>query len=307
MAKEAKEKDRPSVYQVVTERVCALLEAGTVPWHLPWVADAAGARLPMNLASRRPYRGVNVFVLACQGFASPYWLTFHQCKQAGGSVRKGEHGTPVILWRWVDKEDPKTGETKSIPLHRVYTVFNVDQCTGLGDLVPTPDDVTAPTPQGATERAIAIAEAYMQSGGPGLVDGPMSLYDPSADVVAMPDSARFESLDAYCSVLFHELAHSTGHPTRLDREGEGDSGDAAHRYAFEELVAEMSAAYLCAHAGIDVAPVVENQAAYLDHWLGFFRQDPRALVNAAQRAQKAADLILGVHPAEASTSSTAAA
>ena len=116
-----------SVYEIITERILEKLEQGTVPWHKPW--KAAGS-WPQNLVSGREHRGVNVFLLASQGFTSPFWMTFKQAKTLGGSVRKGERSTPVVFWKWIERasEDPETGETetKKIPLVRYYNVFNVE-------------------------------------------------------------------------------------------------------------------------------------------------------------------------------------
>ena len=122
---------RKSVYEIITERILEKLEQGTVPWHKPWAAGGS----PQNLISGKEYRGVNVFLLGSQGFASPYWVSFKQAKQLGGSVRKGERATPVVFWKWIERasENPETGdtETKQIPLIRYYSVFNVEQCDGI--------------------------------------------------------------------------------------------------------------------------------------------------------------------------------
>src|SRR5207249_3033909 len=123
---------RPTVYDIITERICAQLEKGVVAWHKPWKGGDLGA--PRNLMSGHAYRGVNVFLLSCAPYSSPHWLTYRQAIQRGGSVTKGEHGYPVVFWKWLERADTdEQGReaSKRVPLLRYYTVFNVEQCTGI--------------------------------------------------------------------------------------------------------------------------------------------------------------------------------
>ena len=286
-----------AIYDMVTDRIIALLEQGVVPWRKTWAGGDAGG-LPVNLVSRKPYRGVNVFLLACAAYGSPYWLTFNQAKARGGCVRKGEKGMPVIFWKWLEgKEDPETGKKGRIPLLRYYTVFNAEQCDGLK--LPEP----AEQPEERQHTPLEAAEAIMA----GMPNAPeirfgasQPAYSPLLDQILMPEASRFESGEEYYSTLFHEGVHATGHESRLGRFAgrEALAGYGSDPYAREELVAEMGAAYLCATAGIS-APVEENQAAYLQGWLKRLRGDSKLVVVSAAQAQKAADYILA-RPAEAS-------
>ena len=279
-----------NAYGVITERILALLESGTVPWHQPWATTNGDCR-PRNLVSRTPYRGINAFLLPAMGYASPYWLTFRQAQELGGHVRKGEKACPVVFWKWLDVVDEQTGEKKRIPFLRYYSAFNAAQCDGIA--TPALEQTTRQhTP---IEAAQAIVEAMPKR--PEIMHGSnRAAYSPALDRVAMPDAGRFESAESYYDVLFHELAHSTGHESRLNRKGAFGSDGAwsefgSQSYSKEELVAEMSAAFLCGHAGI-VERVIDNSAAYIAGWLTRLRDDSKLVVQAAAQAQKAADFIL---------------
>jgi antirestriction protein ArdC len=231
--------------------------------------------------------GINSFVLNSLAFDSPYWLTFKQAKDLGGNVKRGEHGTPVIFWKWLDREKDD-GKRETFPMLRYYTVFNAAQCEGLADKLPG-------TP---ATREILPCESVIASyrDGPGIhIDGgDRAFYRPSTDSVHMPARESFESPESWYSILFHELTHSTGHEKRLARfEGPDQFLFASTSYSKEELVAEMGAAFLCGETGI--SQDVENSAAYLASWLRALRQskNSRLIVEAAGKAQKAADLILG--------------
>jgi antirestriction protein ArdC len=287
-----------SVFDVITQRIIELLDAGTVPWRKPWRRGASG--MPQNMITRRPYRGINVFLLSCAPYTSPYWLTFKQAKQLGGSVRKGERGFPIVFWSWIGGEEEGSEDSPSDatanagrrPLLRYYTVFNVEQCDGVE--VPSSDDVAVSCidPIEEAERLVA-----------GMPNAPViednegrAFYRPATDRVGMPRRGLFESAAEYYSTLFHELGHATGHTSRLNRKAvvEGSVfGDSD--YSQEELVAEMTAAYLCAVSGIAPA-TIENSAAYIQGWLKKLRDDKTVVVYAAAQAQKAADYVLGAQP-----------
>ena len=278
---------KPDVYQIITDRLLALLEQGTVPWRKPWNYGREGG--PLNLASRRHYQGINCFLLACTSFGSPYWLTYRQAQGLGGTVRKGEKGSAVIFWKIFEKEDPEAEDGKKrLPMLRYYTVFNVEQCQGI--TAPTPDETTW-NEHDPIEAAEAVQLAMPNR--PSVeIGGTRACYSPGLDRVRVPDLFRYERPEEYYSTLFHELAHSTGHKTRLNREGITDHhffGDAV--YSREELVAEMSAAFLCGHVGIENA-TIQNSAAYLQSWIKTLRGDKKLAITAGAQAQKAADYIL---------------
>ena len=275
-------------YDVVTDRIIAKLEAGVVPWRKPWSGRAG---MPKNLTSGKEYRGVNVFLLHCLGYESPYFLTFNQAKKLGGYVCQGERGCPVVFWKWFEKED-ENGETKRLPVLRYYTVFNVAQCK----------DVEAPAIE-VPERqhnSIEAAEQLVQAmpNAPEIRHGLRGAsYNPTEDAVQMPRPEVFESGEAYYSTVFHELTHSTGHPSRLSRKLETLTSFGSRDYSREELVAEMGAAFLCGEVSI-LETNIEQSAAYIDGWLRRLRNDRRLVVTAAAQAQKASDYILGQKFAE---------
>lgn len=291
---------RRDVYQEVTDRIVGLLDAGTAPWKHPLKAGAGGDGLPRNLASGKAYRGVNVFLLAmtqwAAGYESPHWTTFRQAKERGGTVKKGERGTPVIFWKLWEKEDEKTGDIERIPTLKRYTVFNAAaQCEGLELPSPPPESDAEPFEPIPTCEAIA---AGFPDGPTVTVEGARPRYRPSADTVFMPEAGRFVSPEEYYATLFHELGHATGAEKRLHRGIEDSSGPfGGSAYGKEELVAEMAAAFLCAAGGIGPA-TVENSAAYLQGWAKTLKGDKRLVVNAAAAGQKAADWVRGIKPGD---------
>jgi antirestriction protein ArdC len=283
----------PDPYQVLTDRIIALLEKGNVPWQQPW---QGGEMMPRNLMSKKPYRGVNVFLLHAMSYQSPFWVTFNQAKELGGSVRKGEHACPVVFWKWlqVEAQGEPTGK-KNVPFLRYYSVFNVSQCEGI------PQE-KIPALNGNTREHSPIVEAErivlnMPKKPEIRHGGGRACYSPRLDLVAMPQPETFRSGQDYYSVLFHELTHATGHESRLNRKGVGGadgewSAFGSTPYAREELLAEMGAAFLSGQAGI-VERTIENSAAYVQSWLQRLKDDNRLVVQAAAQAQKAADFILG--------------
>jgi antirestriction protein ArdC len=289
---------KSDVYQVVTDRIIGLLEQGVVPWQKPW---RGGEMLPRNLVSKREYRGVNVFLLQAMSYQSPFWLTFNQAKELGGTVKKGERSCPVVFWKWLEvaAQDQPTGK-KNIPFLRYYSVFNVGQCDGIPqDAIPTlNDNKREHSPIEEAERIVANMPKK-----PGIQHGGgRACYSPRLDRVEMPQPETFRTGQDYYSVLFHELTHATGHESRLNRKGvagaEGEwSAFGSTPYAREELVAEMGAAFLSGHAGI-VERTIENSAAYVKSWLQRLKDDSKLVVHAAAQAQKAADFILGKHDAQ---------
>ncbi|HLL90663.1 MAG TPA: zincin-like metallopeptidase domain-containing protein [Tepidisphaeraceae bacterium] len=281
------------LYQSVTDQIVAMLEAGVVPWRSP-ILGRSKAGHPKNLNTGKQYRGVNVFLLAftayAKGYGSSYWLTFNQARERGGNVRKGEKSSMVVFWKQYETTDKETGEAVRVPVLRYYNVFNAEQVDG----VETPDAVKyQPLNFRPIEEAERIATGY--EGGPVVTHdgGQQAFYRPSTDSVHLPDRTRFATAEEYYSTLFHELSHSTGHSTRLDRKIDSDSKPfGSADYGREELVAEMSAAFLCSHAGIQPA-VISNQAAYLAGWLKQLRADKKLVIAAAGRAQRSADWIRG--------------
>jgi antirestriction protein ArdC len=290
--------NRTSLYDEITDKIIAELEAGRVPWVQPWGTAAAKAPLamPKNASTGRPYSGVNVLILwgavIERGFAGQSWLTFRQALSLGGHVRKGERGTTVVYAdRFVPRDEKRradeTGdEAQAIPFLKRFTVFNSDQCDGLPDAVAT----AAPPPPPALIEP--VVEALIKATGIDFrIGGNRAFYMPSADYVQVPPpAAYFHPIDWHRTAL-HELGHASGHPLRLNRDLGGSYG--TRKYAFEELIAELNAAFCCASLGI--VPTVRH-ADYIASWLEVLREDNRAIVRAASQANKAADYILGFLP-----------
>lgn len=276
------------VYQTITDRILAMLEAGTVPWRKPWTH----AGPPRNY-NGRPYRGINAFLLALAPFDVPVFLTFNRARELGGSVKRGEKGLPVVFWK-IDREtttDPETGDAtdRALILARLYHVFNVAQTDGI-DPAKLPDAGPTYPHEPIAEAAAIIAgmpnpPAIRHGGG-------RACYAPALDTVTLPNPERFEKAAEYYGTAFHELTHATGHASRLARKGivDGAEGFGTEPYGQEELVAEMGAAFLCARCGLEPA-TLENSAAYIAGWIKTIEANPRAVVIAAAQAQKAADYI----------------
>ncbi|QXE92418.1 DUF1738 domain-containing protein [Geomonas subterranea] len=278
------------VYDVINSRIMELLGQGTVPWRKTW---STAINTPMNLVSKKKYRGINVFILAYMPYSSPYWMTFKQVQDKGGKVRKGEKSTPVIFWKWIDRKDADDAEQEDVrngkvPMLRYYNVFNIEQVEGItAPLAPE----TIGNPFSPIHRAQEII-----AGMPLPPDirhgGNKACYSPMLDYVKLPTPEAFESPEEYYSTAFHELTHATGHACRVGRKGILEpSYFGSHEYSKEELVAEMGAAFLCGHAGIEQR-TIENSAAYIQGWLKALKNDKTLLIHAAAQAQKAADYIL---------------
>ena len=290
--------DRATLYDEITDKIIAELEAGRVPWVQPWGTAAAKAPLamPKNASTARQYSGINVLILwgavIERGFAGQSWLTFRQALSLGGHVRKGERGTTVVYADQFVPSDEKrraaeTGEeVQAIPFLKRFTVFNTDQCEALPEGIAT---AAPPPPQGLIEPTV---DALIKATGITFhIGGDRAFYAPAEDFVQVPPpQAYFEPINWHRTAL-HELGHATGHPSRLNRDQSGSYG--TKKYAFEELVAELSAAFSCASLGI--VPTVRH-ADYVGAWLDVLREDSRAIVRAASQASKAADYLLGLIP-----------
>jgi antirestriction protein ArdC len=271
-----------SAYEIITSQILTELEKGVVPWRKPWRTLP-----PANLVSKKPYRGINIFLLALAGYGSQYWLTYRQAQALGGNVRRGERGTKIMFWKFHEYETETVhGETenRTSAVIRYYTVFNLEQTEGLKALLTLP-------PARPIESAEAII-AGMQNA-PSYQQGFLACYSPSSDTLTMPSPYAFSSRAEYYSTMFHELTHSTGHAKRLAREGfDGPVEFASESYSREELIAEMGSAMLCGVAGIE-QNTLANSAAYLKSWITRLKSDSRLVISAASAAQKAADYIRG--------------
>lgn len=276
-----------NIYDIINNRISDMLQQGTIPWRKPWNAQS---NYPKNLISKKKYRGVNVFMLACQEYDSPYWLSFKQVQDKGGHIRKGEKATPVVFWKWINRtESDNTTVTSNnkIPLLRYYNVFNINQAEGLAP--PEPEETHNHFDPIETAEQIITAMPLAPEIRHG---GNRAYYSPSLDYVQLPQQHTFNTIEEYYSTTFHELAHATGHNNRLARKSILEpSYFGSHEYSKEELVAEIGAAFLCGHSGIENITLT-NSAAYIQGWLKALKNDRTLLIHAAAAAQKAADYIL---------------
>lgn len=284
--------NRTNIYEEVTNQIIAQLEAGVAPWRKPWATVGGG--MPANIVSGNAYRGVNVVLLwgtsQAKGYDSNLWGTFRQWKKLGGHVNRGERATKIVFWRVVEETvtDRATGEEQEERrfFARQYSVFNLDQCGGekLDRFRPVPVEPNEFQDFGPAEEAIAATGADIRHG------GGQALFSPLKDYIQLPVKESFKAPANYYSTALHELTHWTGHESRLDRlEKLVRFGDQS--YAAEELVAELGAAFLTATLGVPNAPIQDN-AAYLDHWLEVLKSDSKAIFTASTAATAAADYIL---------------
>ncbi|QDS97046.1 ArdC family protein [Adhaeretor mobilis] len=294
MAKKAQPKR--DIYQEVTDRILQLLDEGVAPWRQPIKRSGNSDGMPKSLSTGKAYRGINTFLLAITSWAknyeSSYWATFNQVKQQNAKVRKGEKSTLVVFWKRYTKEDRETGEEQNIPVLRHYNVFNAMQCEDLKtpDLLPDEEPAEPFAPIAQAER---IVDGYPKP--PAIeLGGNAACYLPALDMVQIAPPERFESRESYYATLFHELAHSTGHKSRLARElGEKVSPFGSPDYSKEELVAELGSAFLAAAAGIS-PPTIEQSASYIEGWRRKLKDDKKLVIQAAGQGQRAADHIRGV-------------
>lgn len=301
-----------TVYDIVTEKIIELLDKGIVPWNRPWNPKAGNGRMSFNqynLITKKPYRGINPWILGAtadeKGYASPYWLSFKQAKEKGGNVKAGEKATIVVFWKFMVKDaqddngkvildDHGVPKKKTIPLLRYYYVFNLEQCEGIeapalkeieNPVLPTKNDLNP------IETCEQIMNSYKTC--PKIKFGSnRAFYSPAHDEITLPDKDQFIDMEHFYSVLFHEAAHSTGHKDRLHR-SDFISYFGSENYGKEELVAEMTSAFLCATAGIENT-TIETNASYIASWKKTIRADVKMVIIAAAQAQKAADYMLGI-------------
>lgn len=273
-----KRKAKPDMYQTVTDNIIRALEAGVKPWVCPWTGNGADSGLPANFSTGTVYSGINIMLLwssaAEQGYTDSRWLTYKQAAEQGGQVRKGEHGTTIIYYKMLEKEN-EAGETEHIPMLKTFTVFNVQQIDNLAvEYAALPATLFDP---------IANAEALTARSGAKITEkGIQAFYRPSTDEIYLPERYRFNNAADFYATQLHELIHWTGAKSRLNREKGGKYG--SDKYAFEELIAELGCAFLMADLGItgDV-----QHESYISSWLKALNDDKRFIFKVASAASKA--------------------
>lgn len=299
-----KTKQRFDVYEAVTNQIITAIEAGAGQVAMPWHRSGAAITRPKNISTGNAYRGVNTIALWAAaeigGYAEGLWGTYRQWQDRGAQVRKGETSSLIIFYKEFARDDDDAGEDGQTNFDRHFMVkasrvFNVEQVDGYEreDIDVSADPIDP----------ITSADAFIQATGATVTEGgERAFYNRTTDAITMPDRFRFmdtatsTATESWYSVLLHELTHWTGAETRMAREFGERFGDDA--YAMEELVAEMSAAFLCADLGITAEPRPDH-AAYIDHWLRIMKGDKKAIFTAASAAAKASDFLASLQPEEA--------
>ena len=274
------------LYSEITDRIIKELEAGEIPWHKPW---ASTGRLAISHGTGKPYSLLNQMLL---GKRPGEYITYRECQNEGGHVRKGEKASFVVFWKWLEGKDKDTDETILIPYLRYYNVFHIGQCEGINrrytSLPQEPGINLKPD-----EKADRIIEDYRLRTGVTVTINKSNdaYYSPGSDTIVLPELKQYSDLAEFYSTAYHEMTHSTGHPSRLNR-----LKDAAPHHSFgyskEELVAEIGSAFLLNYSGLETPSSFRNSAAYVQGWLKSLRNDKKLIVSAAGAAEKAVKFIL---------------
>ena len=280
------------LYTEITEKIMGMLSQGIIPWKKPWSTN--GCDMPQNFISKKFYRGVNVWLL-CSAYKSNFWLTYNQAKKIGGNIKAGEKGTRIYFRQILVSSKDKNGKqlvdsngnktTKSFPMLKTFTVFNVEQCEN----IKLPEiKVIESTPKEKISKCENVVNSF--SSMPEIMQSNRASYVPSMDVINMPKMDDFVNSESYYATLFHEIVHSTGSKNRLNRDLDTNFG--SHAYSKEELVAELGSSFLNFQCGIDNV-TMENSVAYIQNWMQVLKNDIKFFMNASSLAQKAVDYILG--------------
>lgn len=286
------------VYKIITDRFIEALEKDIIPWERPWTAEG---HTPRNGVTGKPYTGINVLLLSMMyAFSSPFWVTYRQAKKLGGSVIEGETSTPIVFWKprfFKDGEEITPEQADELMAHeyetrfvlRYYNVFNIEQCEDI-DESKLPELPEHPHSHAPVESAELLITSYLENENIKRGTGAKACYIPREDMIVMPHINDFNNPENYYATFFHEMVHSTGHKSRLDRDLKGKSD--LEGYSKEELVAEIGSAFLRQRFQfLDVT--IENAQAYIKGWLKALKGDKGEyyILSAAQRAQKAVEYI----------------
>ena len=277
---------KKDIYQQITNQIISDLEKGSLVWEKPWEGGFGG--MPKNVFSKSFYSGVNTVILWSRqsqlGAESSQWLTFRQVQKLNGRIRKGEKATCVIFYKKITIEDKETEEEKTIPVLKTYPVFNLSQCEGLDHLKEVPDKKELSFED--TKQAEELIKASQARITFSYID--RACYKSLKDQILMPKKEQFKTGEGFYSTMFHELSHWTGHSSRLDRKQGNRFG--SKEYAFEELIAEISASFICCQLGFKYST---QHSAYVQSWIEVLKEDKTAIFRASSQAQKASEFILG--------------
>lgn len=291
------------VYDIVTKKIISSMENGNIPWRKPW--NGSG---PKNLFTKKEYRGINNWLLGMEPTTAPFFATFNQVSKAGGRIIKGSVSTPIYFFKMRVYED-ENGNKKKFPIAKQYRVFSVDQIEGLdiAELIKGQASVDETEIDELEAAQLIVTDFILREAKTGLKfdhNGQnQAFYRPSTDSIHLPKRNAFKSVADYYSTAFHEMGHATGAAHRLNREGVSKTKAASGHYrgevySFEELIAELTASYLCTTVGLDNEIEIGQRAAYIKSWLKVLKDDPKFIWKAAGQAQKATDFILDIKPFE---------
>lgn len=282
------------IYAEVTDRIIAQLEQGVIPWKKPWVG--IGSRAAVSWSKGKPYSILNQILLGEPG----EYLTFKQCKEAGGKIRKGAKSRIIVFWKMLEKQVTDSSgkpvmdidgkpKMQTIPFLNYYNVFHIRDCEG----IESKREVELPNAAHPVESAEKVICGYTGKYGIELrhVQGDRAYYSPTSDSITLPLLAQFVETAEYYSTAFHELTHSTGHASRLNRLERAGFG--SETYSKEELVAEIGSASLMNEMGFETESSFNNSVAYIQSWLKALRDDKKLIVSAAGKAEKAVEMIIG--------------
>ena len=267
------------VYEIIQDTILKKLEEGVIPWRKTWSGCGGD---PKNIITNKAYRSTNNMLLQCQGYKSPYWMTFNQVKKLKGTLLKGSKSSIVTYYKILEKENDAGVVEERFPMLRYYRVFNLEQTEGI---IPKWDEeITEFTENDPIVNCEKVVNEMREF--PKMEWGINPCYSPSKDRIGMPELKQFNSSEEYYATYFHEMAHSTKHMQRMNRQ--------QHSYAKEELIAEMSSCFICGKVGIESA-TIDNTAAYIQSWIKHIKEnDVKMVVQAAAEAQKVADWIMNI-------------
>lgn len=279
--------------QDITDKIIELMQAGPAQWQKTWAVAAANG-MPVNATTGAPYRGVNILLLwvatAEAGYTTNRWMTYKQAQAVGANVRKGEKSVTCVFFDMIKKKEAQDDEAQFFPMAKAFHLFNLDQIENL------PAELQADEPVTTTKvfEPCGAADDFLVASGAAITHkGGRAFYRPSTDEIYMPPREAFTTPENYYATVLHELTHWTGHASRLDRDFSKTSRFGDESYAFEELVAELGAAFLAGHFGF-VASTVEDHASYMASWIKVLKNDKNAIFTAAKHAGAAMDYLLDI-------------
>ena len=285
-------KKKFDIYEVVTQKFIDSLEKGNIPWKRPYSGRTIdNANLPYNFISKKHYKGINIMLLEMLPYSCKAYATFNQIKKLGGNVKTGEHGSMIVFWKFIEvknkDEEKKDKKKKTIPFLKYFTVFNLEQTEGIE--IPTVE-----IEEENEIESIDIAEEIIINSNTAnmLFTGSAPSYSPALDIINLPKKEQFNSTEERYSTIFHEMVHSTGHESRLNREGISNfNGFGTETYSKEELVAEIGSSFLNHHCGFGDHEQ-ENSEAYIKGWIKKLKDHKNLIISASGKAQKTTDYIL---------------